>query len=50
MRTPDRPLDLLIDALTDIIVEEYLRETAANDAASPRDGENPVLPAARDAA
>jgi hypothetical protein len=45
-----QPLGELIDALADIIVEDYLRETAANDAAPAHDRENHVLPAARDAA
>ena len=47
---PDAPLNLLIDALAAIAVADYLRETAANDATSGAQAENPVLPSARDAA
>lgn len=47
---PGDPILQLIDALADIVVEDYLREQAANDAARPAAGENPVLPSGRKAA
>lgn len=42
---PTDPILQLIDALADIVVEDYLREQAANDAAPAPARENPALPA-----
>lgn len=44
------PFLQLIEALADIAVADYLRETAANDASSGDAQENPVLPTVREAA
>ena len=43
-------LQVLIEALADIAVADYLREAAANDAGDAGPQENPVLPPAREAA
>lgn len=43
-------LQILIEALADIAVSDYLREAAANDAGGADGQENPVLPTDREAA